>query len=198
VLPIRKTTPKRTCSKKYKNYRSYKEPLRKDFYKRCGYCGDLDVLFGGMRGSQIDHFRPKSIFTKLEHEYDNLVYACPYCNRAKSNDWPAGDSEQSYLDGKGYIDPCDIDYDNHLARYENGRIYHKTDVGYYMFLKLKLGLRRHQLAWINEQLELLLRELTDVLTNFSGDSSLRDNLANHHLELTSEYLKYKYLFEETL
>ena len=155
MQPVRNIVPKRTCSKTFKSYRKYKLYLQTDFHRRCGYCGDLDVLCGGIRGFQIDHFRPKSClhFKHLENDYSNLVYACPYCNRAKSNDWPAGNSIESALNGQGYIDPCENEYDNHLARREDGSISPQTDVGKYMFEKLKLGLRRHQLAWKYEQHE---------------------------------------------
>ncbi len=200
MQPVRKTIPKRTCSKTYADYHSYKPFLQDDFNKRCGYCDDLDVHCGGKRGFHIDHFRPHSLpeFEHLKHDYSNLVYACPYCNRAKSNDWPAGNSEQSVVDEKGYVDPCDTDFDNHLERSDDGRICPKTEVGNYMFTHLKLGLRRHQLAWTYEQLEILLRELTAVLKNFDGNPILQHELSRHHLELTDEFLKYKYLFEETL
>ena len=73
MQPVRNIVPKRTCSKTYKNYRAYKSYLQVDFNKRCGYCGDLDVLCGGVRGFQIDHFRPQSHFKHLENEYNNLV-----------------------------------------------------------------------------------------------------------------------------
>lgn len=200
MQPIRKTIPKRTCSETYASYRSYKPFLQEDFNGRCGYCDDLDIHCGGKDVFHIEHFRPHSRpeFEHLKHDYNNLVYACPYCNRAKSNDWPAGDSEQTVVDGRGYVDPCDVDYENHLTRQDDGRILPQTAVGSYMFEHLKLGLRRHQLAWVYEQLEVLLRELTTELRNFDGNPNLPQKLSKHHLELTYEFLKYKSLFEETL
>jgi len=95
VQPFRNAIPKRTCSKKYKSYHSYKSYLREDFSKRCGYCNDLDVLCGGRRGFQIDHFRPQKKFEHLKINYDNLIYSCPYCNRAKSDDWPSNSEHES-------------------------------------------------------------------------------------------------------
>ena len=194
---FREALPKRTCTKKYSSYRPYKPFLQADFNKRCGYCNDLDVVCGGWRGFHIDHFRPKSLFDELANEYSNLVYACPYCNIAKSNDWP-GNAEKNIIKGKGYLDPCDSNFDNHFERYNNGRICPKTDVGKYMFKKLKLGLRRHQLAWAYEQLEILLQELTDELQKLDSNSPDGLKLKDHHLQLTGEYFKYKKMFEETL
>ncbi len=86
MLPFRHVIPIRTCTKKYARYRYYKAYLREDFNKRCGYCDDRDIICGGIRGFHIDHFRPQKPFSHLENDYNNLVYACPYCNGGKSND----------------------------------------------------------------------------------------------------------------
>lgn len=198
MLPFRNAIPIRTCTTKYERYTSYKTFLRKDFNRRCGYCDDRDTICGGARGFHIDHFRPRKHFAHLENEYNNLVYACPYCNGGKSDDWPSGTEEYCILDGKGYIDPCDTDFDNHFERYDDGRIRSKTDVGNYMFKQLKLGLRRHELAWKFEQLEKLLLQLMDDLRNFSGNPPIENQLRDRHLMLTEEYFRYKNMFEETL
>lgn len=198
MLPIRNAVPVRTCTRKYENYRSYKEHLQKDFNKRCGYCDDRDVICGGKKGFHIDHFRPQTPFKHLENDYSNLVYACSYCNGGKSNDWPSGDEKLNIIDSKGYIDPCETDFDNHLERYDYGKIRPKTEVGKYMFNKLKLGLKRHELAWKYEQLENLLSKLSGELESFS-DTLDRKNLLRDKLQMVIlEYLKYKKMFEETL
>jgi len=196
MQPFRKSTPKRTCTKTYAKYRDYKLFLREDFNKRCGYCDDLDTICGGSRGFHIDHFRPQKKFKYLKKNYSNLVYACPYCNGAKSDNWPTETENPTYLDGKGYIDPCDTHFDNHFERYDNGRIRPKTEVGKYMFRHLKLGLRRHQLAWMSERLGELLQELANELENTAPN--IQTHLAEHHVKLTQAYFKYKHLFEETL
>ncbi len=200
MQPLRKTIPKRTCSKTYANYRKYKLYLQDDFNRRCGYCDVFDDHCGGRKVFHIDHFRPHSRpeFEHLKHDYSNLVYSCPYCNGAKDNDWPAGNSGQSVVDGKGYIDPCDADFDNHLERSDDGRICPKTDVGSYMLNHLKLGLRRHQLAWKYEQLEIVVDELMAVLENYDSNSVLYSELSHHIIKLFKEYRKYKRQFEETL
>jgi hypothetical protein len=46
-----------------------------------------------------------------------------------------------------------------------------------MFQKLKLGLRRHELAWKYEHLGKLLLQLTDELKNFSGNPSIKQQLS---------------------
>ncbi len=198
-MPIyRLAIPVRTCIKKHARYTSYKKYLRQDFNKRCGYCDDRDVICGGVRGFHIDHFRPQNHFPHLVTEYSNLVYACPYCNGSKSDDWPSGSEGIGFLDGQGYIDPCDVNFDQHFERQDDGQITPRTDIGNYMFKQLKLGLRRHQLAWQYEQLENLLCQLNDELENYSGDSIIEKKLKDHHLMLTKEYFRSKSMFEETI
>ena len=67
-----------------------------------------------------------------------------------------------------------------------------------MFVHLKLGLRRHQLAWVYEQLNSLLNELIAELQNLDENADIRQDVINQQLTLTIEFLKYKNLFEETL
>jgi uncharacterized protein (TIGR02646 family) len=198
MLPFRNAIPTRTCTTIYARYTSYKTFLREDFNKRCGYCDERDVIYGGVRVFHIDHFRPQKHFPHRENDYNNLVYACPYCNGGKSDDWPSGTEEHSVLEGRGYIDPCDTDFNNHFERHNNGRIRPKTDVGNYMFKQLKLGLRRHELAWKNEQLELALNALRDELKNYSGEPAIEKQLKDHYLKLSDEFFKYKHEFEEIL
>ena len=59
------------------------------FSELCGYCEEETA-------GEIDHFRPVSKFPSLVYEWSNLVFACPTCNKEKSNKWPL----------EGYIDPC--------------------------------------------------------------------------------------------
>jgi len=195
VQPFREVHPKRTCIEKHENYRFYKSILRTDFNKHCGYCDDWDFVCGGARGFHIDHFRPKKKFEHLENDYNNLVYACPYCNGAKSDDWPSN-AEQPIADDKGYVDPCDNGFTSLFNRFDNGRIFPKSKIGSYMFKQLKLGLRRHQLAWMYERLGNLLQEVTNELEKFN--EKIPEELSKNHIKLTSEYLRYKNLFQEIL
>jgi hypothetical protein len=197
MKPFRKLTPKRTYTQKHTDYASYKSPLRADFVKRCGYCDDADFLCGGQRGFHIDHFRPKK-YKHLINVYSNLIYACPYCNIAKSDDWPSGSEDQTILDNKGYIDPCDESFNDHFERYENGKIRPRTELGKYMYKKLKLGLRRHQLSWMYEQLEVLQEELVNELNSPDVEASLQNQAKDQLVKLTKEYIKYKTLLRETL
>lgn len=143
---VQRSKPTRTCTRTYANYRSFKPYIRDDFNKRCGYCDDNDFYAGGTRSYHIDHFRPHSIeqFKHLKETYSNLVYSCPYCNGAKTNEWK---------NPNGFIDPCEDEYDNHIERNNKGQIQYKTDQGKYIYINLKLGLKRHELLWCIEKLK---------------------------------------------
>jgi len=205
MKPLRDETPHRTCTKKFKDYRSYKNHIREDFHRRCGYCNDYDYLCNGIRGFHIDHFIPLSPYKEqrpaIETDYNNLVYSCPYCNIAKRNDWPSGDIDVNITENKGYIDPCLLDYDNQFERHDDGRIRPTTPVGKYMFRRLKLGLRRHQLAWTLEKLRVLLGELDVEIEktekNLDNPEEVIEVLKVHR-ELSREYLKHENLFHQEL
>lgn len=194
---FRHTHPKRTYNVKHGNYRAYKDHLRTDFCKACGYCDDTDAYCGGRNSFHIDHFRPLNHFNKLECEYSNLVYSCSYCNISKSDDWPCLGTDLACNKDEGYVDPCDPDFIKHFERYDDGRIKPKTTVGKYMFEQLKLGLRRHELIWLLRQLQ---EKIKIVAALFKQDehSAKANELLKKHFELTEEFFKYKELYEETI
>ena len=68
----------------------FKGDIRQVFLGLCGYCEIRDPA------SEVDHFKPKSVFPELVYEWPNWVYACRFCNKSKGNKWSH----------RGYIDPC--------------------------------------------------------------------------------------------
>jgi len=124
---IHKHKPQRTCVRVEGNYKNYKEDLRNDFYKRCGYCDDLDYYYGGRRIYHIDHFKPHSI-------------------------------------ARGFIDPCDDEYDEHLKRENDGKITYKTSPqGEFIWKNIKLYLRRHELLWMLDKVETQKEKLNELI-----------------------------------
>lgn len=135
------------------NYRAHKPQLRLDFLQCCGYCGDEDRFYGGLPGYQIDHFAPHSLFPTLLTAYANLVYACPYCNRGKSNTWIGSNADVSHNDQEGFVDPCLTDFDDHIDRDAEGNFTALTPVGAYMIKHLRLYLARHRYIWTIRKLQ---------------------------------------------
>ena len=153
-LPFRNKTPQRSyLGDDLPNYRNYKDFLEMDFNQRCGYTDCHQFWFGGKKNFQIDHFKPVSKFPELELKYANLVYTCSYVNRAKSNDIGS------------YLDPCDVDYNQHFYRDGLGNIFPKeeSDSAKYMHSKLKLFLKRYGIIWMLEQLEQKMFQLQELI-----------------------------------
>ena len=182
-LSFRHIAPKRTyLGKQYKNYRSYKPHLETDFNKRCGYSDCHQAWFGGMSNFHIDHFKAQSKFPELETVYANLVYTCSFINIAKSDD-------ESSL----YLDPCEVDFNDHFDRDKLGNIYPKphSAEAIYMHKKLKLYLKRYGLIWTLEGLYQKWLQIKEVLANIDiEDHTLKAELTDLKKELADEFLEY--------
>ncbi|MEI1248247.1 HNH endonuclease [Rhizobium aouanii] len=162
-IPVRSTPAPQT------NYRLYKTDLRTDFERQCGYCSTPDYILGGRSVYHIDHFAPHSRFPTLKLVYGNLVYACAYCNRSKSNKWIGTIATVSHDDTQGFVDPCSPDFDLHIDRDQAGRFVSRTAVGSYMIENLRLDLLRHQHVWqclklteLRERLRSIKEKVGDV------------------------------------
>jgi|GEM_PF-1048493 len=86
IMNIMNYIERDTCTTPLKDYRDSKEQLRTLFNNSCCYCtiheGENHLGF-----FHVDHFKPKSKFSKLEKEYSNLYYACHKCNVHKKDNW---------------------------------------------------------------------------------------------------------------
>ncbi len=130
---------------KLSDYQSAKEILKQDFYDLCGYCGKNSKHMH--QHFQIDHFVPKSLDSKREKDYYNLVLACPRCNRAKWNQWPTRDVNVPNDGNVGFVDPATPEFDEHIQREANGFIVGITPLGRNMCHMLQLDIRPTNLLW---------------------------------------------------
>lgn len=179
--------PVRTCTLQYKDYKRYKPFLRIDFNGHCGYCHADDTFLGGKMVYHVDHFAPQKKFPNLKITYANLVYACPYCNRYKSNDWPSDDATRNVVDDKGYIDPCDETYITHFCRNNEGAIVPLTEVGVYMYRKLKFDRKRHQVLW---NIAVLKKIIDELYIAYAESSDQNPDLLKKLAEFNKEYHAY--------
>ena len=180
---FRDHSPKRTCTKSYTNYRSYKEYLATDFSNRCGYTNCPDFWFGGKDNFHIDHFLPWKkypAFPNLKTDYSNLVYSCSYVNISKSDD-----------EGN-YLDPCNEDYNKHFTRDKYGAILPnpKSNKAVYMHQKLKLYLGRYKTIWMLDKLESQMQELIKLKNLGLFKKEKHDEVNTLLSELLEVYLKY--------
>lgn len=163
-IPIRSYT-----GEKWMTNPTNKKYLAIDFRNRCAYCDDLDYLYGGKRSFAVEHFAPKDKFPELKFTYDNLLYACPYCNGAKGNDWPSKSSKINIVNDCGYVDPCSENYYKHLDRNEKtGEIFPTSKLGEYMYSHLNLGLVRHKILYMIDKLN---KEIADLEKSIESDKS---------------------------
>ena len=137
--------------------------MAKDFGHRCAYCNDPDVYGGGYRAYHVEHFAPKEKFPALRFDYDNLLYACPWCNRAKWDIWPSDDPKINIVGEEGFVDPCTEEYDKHLERLTDGSIAGTTPLGKYMHKTLHLYLKRHAIIHNVDRLRRKMNELADSI-----------------------------------
>lgn len=152
-ISIKKEKPVKTYTGvKWKSKGPNKKQLSIDFSHRCCYCDDLDQYHGGYRNFHIEHFAPKSIFPQLMWNYDNLLYCCPICNEAKSNKWVGRTSTENVIGEQGFLNPCDDEYYNHLARRKNGKIIYLSNLGKYIYDEIGLYLPCHEKNYKLERL----------------------------------------------
>lgn len=169
------------------HYSAHRADLTLDFKKRCGYCND--VHFYRNTSFEIDHFIPrirdkKQFLTiKLDTDYSNLVYACKSCNNAKRNKWPTNDENICHKHDKGFIDPCDTNYDNQFERLPNGQIRAITTLGKWMLKELKLDKPQHEIIYNLERLDITIDQLENALQNLDD--------INIYKQITDLLLKYR-------
>lgn len=188
MLRIKAKVPVRSYSgEKWKTNKTNKKYLAQDFDHRCAYCDDLDRYNGGMRSYHVEHFAPKEKFPALKYTYDNLLYACPYCNEAKSDKWPSDSPEISVVGDKGFIDPCTEEYYKYIYRNEDGSIGYNEELGKYIYNELNLYLKRHQvnynLASVNER----IKELRDIIRREKEEGKAVDQLEELYSMLLEEF-----------
>lgn len=90
-------------SQKYtKGYSIYKEKavreiLRKMCYGKCAYCESrITAIYSG----DIEHFRPKKIYYWLAADWENLLFACPFCNQTHTHEIAADGKIKEVVQGK--------------------------------------------------------------------------------------------------
>ncbi|GAA0780147.1 HNH endonuclease [Hathewaya limosa] len=136
---------RKQIKKVYADFHRYRQSLEEDFYSMCGYCGkDKNIVNGPF---EIDHFVPKVKDESRINDYSNLVFSCKKCNRAKWNKWPTEDKKINHDDKVGFVDPASEEYDEHVKRDKDGRLYGATKVGEYMCRELNFNIRPMSMLW---------------------------------------------------
>lgn len=89
---------------KYYKEKDIKGTLEEIYYNKCVYC---EVW---VEECHVEHFRPKSIYYWLAYSWDNLLLACPTCNKSKLGKFPCKNANCTTL--LEDIDPTDTSEEN--------------------------------------------------------------------------------------
>ena len=196
---LREKKPVRSYhGERFHTNKTNKKHLAQDCNHRCVYCDDIDTYGGGFNAYQVEHFAPKSRFPELAYNYDNLFYACPWCNRAKWDKWPSTSSDVNVVGNEGFVDPCSDDYDKHLKRNLSGEIEGITPLGKYMCENLNLYLKRHAIVHNLDRLRQKVKELEDSI-DADKKNGIDCSKKEAVLEVVrNDFFKYFSLWEEEI
>ena len=119
VPPTLRLAPIPTCAsdvkEKYYKARDVREQLMHDQFSKCAYCECKLTL----EYNDVEHYRPKNKYWQLGHDWSNLLYACPVCNRSfKKTHFPLENDAHRYnlaLEKPLIINPCECDPLEHIA-----------------------------------------------------------------------------------
>ncbi|GEM_PF-1228422 len=175
----------RTTYPTYAKYGQYKKILREDFAKRCAYCCDLDKY--KISYFAIDHYVPRNpdgcTSNIPDTQYDNLIYCCSYCNRAKWNKWPTLDINVENDGLVGFVKPTNPLYRTLFYRTIGGKILpiKNNPVASYIWKELNLSLPIHALMWRIERLMILEQKISMKLKTTQSEE-----LEQIHYKITKE------------
>lgn len=80
--------------KKYdKHYKSVKTDLLTLYHNKCAYCEEK------VEELHVEHFRPKKTYYWLAFSWDNLILACPTCNKKKGTKFDTVHEQVTYQEG---------------------------------------------------------------------------------------------------
>lgn len=173
----------------WRDYRTYKPVLRKEFNQKCIYCCRPDYL--NVPSFGVDHYKPKKVFPELECEYCNLFYCCAACNSRKGMFWP--DDDLLAL-GCFVPNPCDHIMFDHL-RYNSVEVEYRSKAGQWTLDLLDLNddntveYRRSILTLISalehdeSRYEQTIASIEALLVRHPGDVELVALLTKHRTRL---------------
>lgn len=115
--------------------KSVRKILLKMFNGKCAYCeSKITAIYNG----DIEHFRPKGKIKEanptkpgyfwLASEWENLLFACPFCNQTNTHEFKNGDNIEETVLGK--LDQFPLATETHRLKYTHGLIYFTDSATY--------------------------------------------------------------------
>lgn len=199
IFPERRKNPSK--SEKGNNYSKHKPDLQEDFNFCCGYCGAFDGFGYTKTYFEIDHFVPKDFLAKSKSKiglstYSNLIYSCRFCNNSKTKYWPSQRDDIYIKDDEGFVDPCDLEYENNMYRTNEGAIMWSTPIGKWMVtvaFKFDERIEEIKLLWQYNGIRILIEKIIDELNNYPIHSH---EYIEARKELTPLFEKHYFLQKE--
>lgn len=172
--------------------------LIKMFHGKCAYCESIiTTIYNG----DIEHFRPKGEIQEanpkkpgyfwLAAEWDNLLFACPFCNQTNTHEFKNGDDIEEAVLGK--LDQFPLDSEKYRLNYNHGLIYFTENTNYQKAFDLEESERLLLNPCKDENIEKYFKFdddgaiiTNDGLTNFEERKALKSifTYALHRLPLT--------------
>lgn len=114
-------------------FRSAKTLLLERFHGKCAYC-ESRIVAGD--SADLENYRPKSRYWWLAYDWENLLVACPACNRAKADRFPLQDESKRAKEPTDLevelpllLNPCQDQPAEHLVFADDGKVYSSTERG---------------------------------------------------------------------
>lgn len=115
--------------------KSVRKLLLKMFHGKCAYCESrITAIYNG----DIEHFRPKGKIQNairprpgyfwLASEWENLLFACPFCNQTNTHEFRNGNTIEEAVFGK--LDQFPLEKETYRLKYTHGIIYFTDSVTY--------------------------------------------------------------------
>ncbi len=149
-----------------------KDKLGKIYSSKCAFCESA------VERSDVEHFRPKSIYYWLAYSWDNLLYCCPTCNGFKSNNFEletgfnrvdfSGNTDKIHLlcaeyqeiEHNKFVNPEKEEFTDKLIFHKNGKIESKDTRVDYTIVTCQLSR-----DYLNERRAEIFKEFDEKLTS---------------------------------
>jgi hypothetical protein len=165
-------------------YERYRGEICEDCKHRCVYCDIHQNECGGSESMHLDHFRPKVHFSDLINDPNNLVWACPGCNRFKGEHWPALGVKESFLGDEGFIEPFLVNRLDYFKVAADGELLAQKPPANYQINLLQLNRQTRKLIRYLRLLKLRIAErLIENAKTLEEMANRKDQTEKDYLEL---------------
>ncbi|CAL2088874.1 HNH endonuclease [Tenacibaculum sp. 190524A05c] len=179
-------------------HKTVRKKLVKMFHGKCAYCeSKITAIYNG----DIEHFRPKGKIKEaipsrpgyywLASEWENLLFACPFCNQTNTHEFKSGNIIEEAVFGK--LDQFPLLSENHRLNHSHGAIYFSDKASYSQSFILEESERLLLNPCIDENIEKYFKYddegaiiISDNLTDFEEKQAEASifTYALHRLPLT--------------